>query len=55
MLGSSILFPPPPFPDGRKVSQTPELAVWRSVRTAGAHTEEEEEEEEEGENVPGHT
>ncbi len=44
MLGSSILFLPPPFPDGRKVSQTPESTVWRSVRAAGAHTEQEEEE-----------
>ncbi len=44
MLGSSILFLPPPFPDGRKVSQTPESTVWRSVWAAGAHTEQEEEE-----------
>lgn len=44
MLGSSILFLPPPFPDGRKVSQTPESTLWRSVWAAGAHTEQEEEE-----------
>lgn len=44
MLGSSILFLPPPFPDGRKVSQTPESTVWRSVWAAGAHTEQGEEE-----------
>lgn len=44
MLASSILFLPPPSPDGRKVSQTPESTVWRSVWAAGARTQQEEEE-----------
>lgn len=36
---SSFLFLPPLFPDGSKVSQTPESTVWGSVRAAGAPNE----------------
>lgn len=51
MLGSSILFLPPPFPHGRKVSQTPESTVWRSTCATGADTEREGE----GESLSGST